>query len=147
VRRRYGGVVVLNRFELLGNLTHDPELQRTEQGTPYCHLRLATNRIVRREQRTDYHFVSAWYSQAEAAASHLHKGDRVFIEGRIDSRLTSRDEIEGTERIRLIANKVLFLSRTQDVVSRQQPEHIADVAERGAENDPAQKSNELETWQ
>jgi single stranded DNA-binding protein len=132
---------VLNRFELLGNLTHDPELQRTEQGTPYCHLRLATNRIVRREQRTDYHFVSAWYSQAEAAASHLHKGDR------IDSRLTSRDEIEGTERIRLIANKVLFLSRTHEAPSAAQPEHIADVAERATENEPAQKSNELEMWQ
>ena len=137
---------MLNRFELLGNLTHDPELQRTEQGTPYCFLRLATNRVVRREQRTDYHFVSAWYSQAEAAATHLHKGDRVFIEGRIDSRLTSRDEIAGTERIKLIANKVLFLSRTQVAPDAQQPEHIADVAERVAETAPAPQGDDMDLW-
>lgn len=129
---------MLNRFEFIGNLTHAPELRYTEQGTAYCFLRLATNRYINNQQRTDYHFISTWYSQAERAAQQLTIGDRVFVEGRVDSPTVSRDGSKGAERIRLVATRVLFLHR------HRQTNGVAETAAAENSNDLADTTHSVE---
>jgi single-strand DNA-binding protein len=123
------GTSMLNRAELLGNLTHDPELRYTSQGFPYCFIRLATNRYSGGQQFTDFHFVTAWHGHAERAAQELKTGDRVFVEARLETSTSARDDGSREERIRLVATRVLFLHnrRRTPRVEPSAPEHIADV--------------------
>lgn len=100
---------MINRVELLGNLTHDPELQYTGQGIPYCSIRLATNRYSGGQQFSDFHFVTAWHGQAERAAAELKTGDRVFVEARLETSSFTRDDGSRHERMRLVATRVLYL--------------------------------------
>lgn len=80
-----------NRVFLMGNLTKDPELRYTPQGTAVANLRLAVNRKFRNKnqelkEETCFITVVVWNKQAEACNQYLHKGSGVFIEGRLQSR-------------------------------------------------------------
>lgn len=75
---------------LIGNLGAKPELNETRSGVPVANLSLATNerwtKDGQRQERTEWHRVVLWQGLAEIASQYLKKGDRVLIEGRIQSR-------------------------------------------------------------
>jgi single-strand DNA-binding protein len=80
-----------NHIELIGNLTHDPELRQTAKGTPVCSFGLATNRSWTAEtgekrEETAFHRVVAWKTLAEQCGKLLRKGRRVFVAGRLSYR-------------------------------------------------------------
>lgn len=91
----------LNKVQLIGNLTRDPELRYTPQGTPVCTIGIATNRSWvdssnQRQEETEYHRVVAWNKLAELCGQLLFKGRKVYVEGRLQTRSwTSQD---GQER-------------------------------------------------
>lgn len=91
-----------NHIELIGNLTRDPELRYTSNGTPVCGFGLATNRswtneAGEREEETAFHRIVAWEKLAELCAQLLIKGRRVFVEGRLAYRsFTNQEGIEQT---------------------------------------------------
>jgi single-strand DNA-binding protein len=121
---------MVNRVELLGNLTRPPELRYTGQGVPYCFIRLATNRYANGQQHTEYHFATAWHAQAERAAQMLTTGDRVFIEARLETNTTTREDGSREDRVRIVATRVLALAprRTPQRGSESTGlEHIGDV--------------------
>ncbi|KXK07544.1 MAG: Single-stranded DNA-binding protein [Microgenomates bacterium OLB22] len=97
----------LNRVVLMGNLTRDPELKYTPQGTAVCTFGLATNRgwtTTTGELKEDvqYHRIVAWQKLAELCAQLLKKGRKVYLEGRIVYRsYTGKDgqERQSTEII------------------------------------------------
>jgi single-strand DNA-binding protein len=126
---------MINRVELLGNLTRHPELRYTAQGFPYCFIRLATNRYSGGQQHADFHVVTAWHGHAERAAQELKLGDRVFVEARIETTASTRTDGTREERIRLVATRVLYLHgrrRGEPVhgpTGQAGPEHIAAVVE------------------
>lgn len=128
---------MLNRFELIGNLTHAPELRYTAQGAPYCFLRVATNRFINNQQRTDYHFISTWNAQAERAVQQLMVGDRIFIEGRVDSPPAQGDADKERSRVRLVATRVLFLHRHRQTNSVDRGTGPANVSDLTDETRPA----------
>jgi len=104
----------LNKVFLIGNLTRDPELRYTPQGTAVVNLRLAVNRRFKdrnQELKEDTCFVTAvvWDKQAEACNQYLHKGSPVFIEGRLQSR--SWEDNAGQKRnvLEARAERVQFL--------------------------------------
>ena len=122
---------MVNRVELLGNLTHEPELRYTAQGTPYCLIRLATHRYSGGLQRTDFHFVTAWYGHAERAAQELKSGDTAFVEARLETGAFVNSDGKRQERARIIATRVLYLhgrgrSSPVDEPARGMA-HIADI--------------------
>lgn len=92
----------LNRVQLIGNLTRDPELRYTPQGTAVCTLGLATNRTWvpsdggERQEETEYHRIVAWAKLAEICGQLLYKGRKVYVEGRLQTRKWTTQE--GTER-------------------------------------------------
>ena len=138
---------MVNRVELLGNLTHPPELRYNAQGWPYCFLRLATNRYSGGKQFTDYHFVTAWHGNAERSAQSLHTGDRVFIEARIESGSSTGEDGRKEDRVRLVATRVLFLHGRRiepRIDGLTGPTHIGTVIAPDAKDGPAEQRQPAE---
>lgn len=78
----------LNKVSLIGNLTRDPELRYTPQGTAVAQFGLATNRDWttaqgEKKEEVQYHRIIAWSKLAELCSQLLTKGSKVFVEGRI----------------------------------------------------------------
>lgn len=78
----------LNKVQLIGNLTRDPELRYTPTGAAVCTLGLATNRTWTTEsgekkEETEFHRVVAWNKLAELCSQLLTKGRKIFVEGRL----------------------------------------------------------------
>jgi single-strand DNA-binding protein len=91
----------LNRVQLIGNLTRDPELRYTPQGTAVCTIGLATNRTWvpsdggERQEETEYHRIVAWAKLAEICSQLLYKGRKIYVEGRLQTRKwTGQDNVE-----------------------------------------------------
>ena len=92
----------MNKIILIGRLGKDPELQVTPDGTPVTKFSLAVNRYSKsgsgeRKEETDWYNVSAWRGLAEISEKYLHKGSKVYIEGRLSQRkYTGNDGIQRT---------------------------------------------------
>ena len=81
----------LNRVQLIGNLTRDPELRYLPSGTAVCTFGLATSRSWttaegEKKEDTQFHRVVAWNKLAELCGQILKKGQRVYVEGRLTYR-------------------------------------------------------------
>jgi len=81
----------LNKAILIGNLTRDPELRYTPQGTAVCTLGLATNRQWvteggEKKEDVEFHRLVAWNKLAEICAQLLKKGRKIYVEGRLQTR-------------------------------------------------------------
>lgn len=103
-----------NRVFLIGNLTKDPELRYTPQGTGVVNLRLAVNRRFKdrnQELKEETCFVTAvvWDKQAETCNQYLRKGSPVFIEGRLQSRSWEDNAGQKRSTIEVRAERVQFL--------------------------------------
>jgi single-strand DNA-binding protein len=87
----------LNRVILIGNLTRDPELKYTPNGTAVCTFGVATNRSWttsdgQTKEEAQYHRIVSWQKLAELCGKLLTKGRKVFLEGRLTYRtFTGRD--------------------------------------------------------
>jgi len=104
----------LNKVFLMGNLTKDPELRYTPQGTAVVNLRMAVNRKFKnknQELKEEVCFITAvvWSKQAESCNQYLHKGSPLFVEGRLQSR--SWEDNTGAKRsvIEVRAERVQFM--------------------------------------
>ena len=92
----------MNKIMLIGRLGKDPELQVTPDGTPVTKVTLAVNRYSRtssgeRKEETDWFNVSAWRQLAETCEKYLHKGSKVYVEGRLSQRkYTDREGVQRT---------------------------------------------------
>lgn len=111
----------LNKVLLIGNLTRDPELRYTPQGTPVCTFGLATNRSWQpsvggeRQEETEFHRIVAWNKLAELCSELLFKGRKVFVEGRIQTR--NWTDAQGQERTTVevvIDNMIVLDNKRKD---------------------------------
>lgn len=102
-----------NKVILIGNLTKDPELRYTPQGTPVATFRIAVNSKFKQagELREEALFIDTvvFGKQAETCSQYLNKGKSVLVEGRLQER---RFEHEGQQRSKfeVVAQTVRFLS-------------------------------------
>jgi len=110
----------LNRAQLIGNLTRDPELRYTPNGTAVCSFSIATNRSWttdsgEKKDQADFHRIVAWNKLAEICSQFLVKGRKVFVEGRLTTR--SWNAQDGTQRSTteiIISDMILLDSRRQE---------------------------------
>ena len=84
---------MLNKVMLIGHLGKDPDVRTLDSGTKVCQFTLATTEKgytlqngTQVPDRTEWHNLVLWKGLAEVAGKYLHKGDKVFIEGKIRSR-------------------------------------------------------------
>ena len=93
---------MLNKIMLIGNLGKDPELQVTSDGTPFTRFSLAVSRNYttksgERREETEWFNIVAWRQLAETCERYLHKGSKVYIEGRVTQRkYTDKNGLERT---------------------------------------------------
>jgi single-strand DNA-binding protein len=106
---------MLNKIMLIGNLGKDPELQVTSEGTPVTRFSLAVNRYTKsnngeRKEETEWFNVVAWRQLAETCERYLHKGSKVYIEGRLSQRkYTDKNGVERTS-VEVIATDMEMLT-------------------------------------
>ena len=113
-----------NKVILLGNLTRDPEMRYTPNGTPVASFGMAVNRRYRQgdEQKEEVCFVdiSTFGRQAELAGEYLSKGRMVLIEGRLQFRNWEDQNGQRRSKLDVVAERVNFMPRaSQDGGSRQ----------------------------
>jgi len=116
-----------NKIILIGNLTRDPELKYTPQGTPVTSFRIAVNnRLSQEKQETLFIDIIAFGRVAETSNEYLTKGSSVLVEGRLHER---RWETDGQSRIKyeVLANTVRFLSK-KEKDKREVPEQMTEEA-------------------
>ena len=108
----------LNRAELIGRLTRDPEMRYTPSGQPVTSFSIATNRYASgpegdRREYTDYHNIVCWNigrrNLAELVAQYLKKGSLVYVEGRIQTRSWEGQDGQKRKATEIVANDVQFL--------------------------------------
>ncbi len=109
----------LNKIMLIGNLGSDPEIRSTANGTRVATLSLATsrqwtNQAGERQEKTEWHRVVLWNNRnsglADLAEKYLKKGDRLYVEGRIEYR--TWEDREGNTRYttEVNAREIIMLS-------------------------------------
>ncbi len=107
----------LNKVLLIGNLTRDPELRYTPQGTAVCTLGLATNRQWvtengEKREDTEFHRLVAWNKLAELCSQLLTKGRKIYVEGRLQTRTwTAADGNQRTTTEIVIDDMIILDSR------------------------------------
>lgn len=90
----------VNKAILIGNLGADPEVRSTDSGVPVATIRIATSEYYKdntgeRQTRTEWHTVVLWRGLADVADKFLHKGDMVYVEGRIQTRdWTDKEDVK-----------------------------------------------------
>jgi len=132
-----------NKIILIGNLTKDPELRYTPQGTPVTSFRIAVNYRYKQsddmKQETMFIDNVVFGRQAESCSKYLSKGSPVLVEGRLQER---RWESNGQQRSKfeVVAQTVRFLSRR----SGQSAEGDSFVAE--GDSAPPDETTDLEPF-
>ena len=80
---------MLNRIVLMGRLTRDPELRKTQSDTPVCSFSLAVDRDYKKDgekKETDFIDIVAWRATAEFVSKFFTKGRMAVVEGRLQIR-------------------------------------------------------------
>lgn len=105
----------LNRAEIIGNLGKDPEIRRTQDGTPVASISIATNEKWKDKntgqdrEEVEWHRVVLWNRLAEIAEQYLRQGNQVFIAGKLKTRKWT--DKSGVERYttEIVARELMML--------------------------------------
>ncbi len=90
----------LNKVQLIGRLTRDPEIRTTTSGQTVATIGLATNRTWmdkagQKQEKSEFHNIVIWGRLAEIAGQYLTKGQEAYFEGRLETRsYTGKDGLE-----------------------------------------------------
>jgi single-strand DNA-binding protein len=87
----------LNKVMLIGNVGAEPEIKTTGSGLKFAKVSLATNRTFsdrsgQQQEKTEWHRLTFWDRLAELVEQYVKKGDRLYVEGRIDYSQTEDDK-------------------------------------------------------
>ena len=109
----------LNKIQIIGHLGRDPQMHYTPGGQPTTTFSVAVNRGRRgqdgqRTEETDWFRVVCWSKLAETADEYLKKGQRVYVEGRLQAhKYTGNDGQERTV-VEIVANDLIMLSAREE---------------------------------
>ena len=104
----------LNKVMIIGRLTRDPEMRATPNGANVTQVGLATNYVYTNQQsgqkveQVEYHNVVLWRKLAEIANQYLKKGQRVYIEGRLQTRSWDQDG-QKKYKTEIVADNMIML--------------------------------------
>ena len=106
----------LNRAQIIGNVTRDPELRTTATGQNVCTFGIATNMQWndaqgQKQQRTEFHNLVAWGKLAEICNQSLTKGRKTIVEGRLQTREWEAQDGAKRNRTEIVAENMIILDR------------------------------------
>jgi single-strand DNA-binding protein len=105
----------LNKAQLIGNVTRDPEVKQIPSGQMVCTIGIATNRSWKdqsgqKQEQTEFHNVVCWGRLAEIAGQYLKKGTKVYFEGRIQTRNWENDQGVKQYRTEIVGENMIILT-------------------------------------
>ncbi|MDO8657770.1 MAG: single-stranded DNA-binding protein [Candidatus Levybacteria bacterium] len=135
----------LNRVQLIGNLTRDPELRYTPSGRAVCSFGVATNRswttdAGEKKEEVDFHRIVAWSKLAEICSQFLVKGRKVYVEGRLSTRSWTGQDGTQKSTTEIVINDMILLDS-----KRTGEEHVSDNM--GGQEKPAEKRSDAKSSQ
>lgn len=109
----------LNKVQLIGNTTADPEIKQTPQGTSVATFSIATNRKWKdtawmAQEDTEFHNIVAWRGLADLAEQYIQKWKKLYIEWYLKTR--TWDDTNGVKRYKteIIADNIIFLNNANN---------------------------------
>lgn len=104
----------LNKVMLIGQLGRDPEMRYTPSGRPVTSFSLVSSRTWttadgERREETEWFNIVSWGSLAEICKQYLHKGQTVYVEGRLQTRGWEDQEGKKHYRTEVVANEMIML--------------------------------------
>ena len=139
----------LNKVQLIGNVTRDPELRYTPQGTAVCSIGLATNRSwlpdgsTERREETEFHKLVAWNKLAELCSQLITKGRKIYVEGRLQTRSWETPDGEKRQSTEIVIEDMMLLD-ARPLGDGTKPEYHA-PEKLAAKSDPATHESPQET--
>ncbi len=141
----------LNRVQLIGNLTRDPELRYTPSGSAVCSFGIATNRSWttdsgEKREEVDFHNIVAWRKLAELCSQFLTKCRKVYVEGRLSTRSWTGQDGQQKSRTEVVIDDMILLDNRQSGPSQQSKrseetdESEPDVTQDGPEQSKPKKA-------
>lgn len=115
----------VNKVHLIGNVGQDPEIRATSSGTQIAKFSLATNRTWKdgsgqQQEKTEWHRITIFGKLVDVVDRWVKKGDRLYIEGRIEY---SQTEHDGQKRYwtDIVVNELVMLGSDKAVQQQAQP--------------------------
>ncbi|MEJ2552154.1 MAG: single-stranded DNA-binding protein [Anaerolineales bacterium] len=110
----------LNKVMIIGHLGRDPEMRYTPSGRPVTTFSVATTRSWtsadgERHEETEWFNVVAWGSLAEICNQYLHKGQQVYVEGRLQTRRWEDNEGNKHFTTELVAKEMIMLGDRREI--------------------------------
>ncbi|MCA9375691.1 MAG: single-stranded DNA-binding protein [Candidatus Doudnabacteria bacterium] len=104
----------LNKAQIIGRLTRDPESRSTPGGQQVATFSVATgfswtDQQGQKQERTEFHNVVAWRKLAEICSQYLTKGKQVYIEGRLQTRSWEGQDGQKRYRTEIVADNMIML--------------------------------------
>ena len=106
----------INKAIILGNVGMDPEMRYTQGGLSVASVRLATSETWKdkttgeQQERTEWHSVSFFGKLAEIVGEYVHKGDKLYVEGRIETQKWQGQDGQDRYTTKIIAKEMQMLS-------------------------------------
>lgn len=106
----------LNRAQVIGNITRDPEARQTSGGQMVASFSVATNstwtdKNGQKQEKAEFHNIVVWGKLAEIAQTYLKKGRKVFVEGRMQTREWEGEDGIKRYKMEIVADNLILLDR------------------------------------
>jgi single-strand DNA-binding protein len=104
----------LNKVMIIGRLTRDPELRSLPSGKSVATMGVATGRAWtdangQKQKQTEFHNVVMWGKLGEIASQYLHKGSKLYVEGRLQTRDWNAQDGSKRSRTEVVAENMIML--------------------------------------
>ncbi len=134
----------LNKVQLIGNLTRDPEMRQIPGGQVVTSFGLATNlswtdQSGQKQDKAEFHNIVAWRKLAEICGQYLKKGSKCYIEGRLQTRSWEAEDGSKKYKTEIVAENMIMLDKKGEVSGSAAPAMQSDHAGLDQQNHSSQE--------
>ena len=115
----------MNKVILVGNLTKDPDVRKSQNGKSVVKTGIAVNQGYGENQTTDFFNLVAWEKTAELCGKYLSKGSKVLVEGRLKNNNYEKDGVKHYG-VDVIVTAIEFLDSKKKVANDYRGEEVSD---------------------
>lgn len=117
----------LNRAQIIGRVTQDPELRQTPNGQSVVSFSVATNRSWKdsggnQKDQAEFHNIVAWGKLAEIIGNYAKKGKRIYLEGRLQTRSWEDNDGGKHKKTEIVADNIILLDAKQKTSDDETPD-------------------------
>lgn len=139
----------LNRVQLIGNLTRDPEMKQIPGGQVVASFGMATNFTWKgqdgeAQSKTEFHNIVVWRRLAEICGQYLKKGSKIFIEGRLQTRDWEGEDGVKRYRTEVVADNMIMLDSKGNATGEGFARESGGISEDSSSDKAAKKSTSKE---